>query len=205
MTERFIHETAVIGCGPRFLQGGVKWELKDANNPPSLPKNVYIGPFAIVGNGAVLCEGVVVDAYCRVEPSAIMGKNTLLVYRGTVGVGAVVGEDCVIGGSVSEGTKVGNRVRSFGKLIHTHADSTQSWDFRESGEPSPEIGDDSFVAHGALIIGGVTVGPKAYVCAGAVITRNVPPNHIAYGNNQIVHYSKWEGGLRENPLFKSDP
>ncbi len=199
--NRFIHDTAVIGCGPRFLQGAVPWKLADQNANVVLPESIYVGPFAIIGVGAKLKEGVVIDAYCRVEPLAEMGEDSLLLYRGTVGFSAKIGKECVIGGSVSEGTIVGDKSRSFGKLIHTHADSTQPWDFRVDDEVSPIVHHDSFVGHDATVIGPVEIGPYSYVCAGATISRKVPPRHIAYGCNQILHYTKWKGELKNNPLF----
>src|SRR6202050_1433576 len=39
-----------------------------------------------------------------------------------------------------------------------------------------------WIAAGATIIGGVTVGENSVVAAGAVVTRDVPPNTLAGGN-----------------------
>jgi len=39
-----------------------------------------------------------------------------------------------------------------------------------------------WIAAGATIIGGVTVGENAVVAAGAVVTRDVPPNTLVAGN-----------------------
>jgi acetyltransferase-like isoleucine patch superfamily enzyme len=39
-----------------------------------------------------------------------------------------------------------------------------------------------WIAAGATIIGGVTVGENSVVAAGAVVTRNVPPNTLVGGN-----------------------
>ena len=39
-----------------------------------------------------------------------------------------------------------------------------------------------WIATGATIIGGVTVGENSVVAAGAVVTRNVPPNTLVGGN-----------------------
>lgn len=200
---KYVHPTAVIGYPPRFLQGAVAWAVEDhEESGVALPETVYVGPFAAIGDGASIGRGCVIDAYCRVEPFAVLGDDTLVLYRGTVGVKATIGKRCVIGGSVSEHTIVSDDCTSLGKLIHTHWDSVSSWDFREEAEPSPVLRHHSFVGHDALVIGGVEIGPFAYVCAGAIVTRSVPPYHIASGTNEIVHYTAWSGRLAANPLFR---
>lgn len=201
----FVHPSAVIDAPLRFLQGCRRWETAStcANVELRLPERVFIGPHACVGVGASIGDGVVIDAYCRVEPHAVVGANSMILYRGTVGVNASIGEWCVIGGSVSENTVIEDYVTSFGKLIHTHWDSFSSWDFRDDPEPSPIIRKRSFIGHDSRVIGGVEIGPNAYVCAGATVTRDVPAFHIASGLNKIEHFSKWPGKLRDNPIFKS--
>lgn len=44
------------------------------------------------------------------------------------------------------------------------------------------IGDDVWIAHGAIIQPDVTIGDGAVVSAGSVVTEDVPPRHIAAGN-----------------------
>ncbi|MBA2321649.1 MAG: hypothetical protein H0V89_10885 [Deltaproteobacteria bacterium] len=39
----------------------------------------------------------------------------------------------------------------------------------------------------------VSIGPRAYVAAGAVVTRDVPPDHIATGTNVLTPMSRWSG------------
>lgn len=44
------------------------------------------------------------------------------------------------------------------------------------------IGEDAFVGARALVLPGVTVGARAVVGAGSVVTRDVPPGMVAAGN-----------------------
>lgn len=44
------------------------------------------------------------------------------------------------------------------------------------------IGDDVWIAHGAVIEPGVTIGEGSVVAAGSVVTGNVPPHSMAIGN-----------------------
>ncbi|MHB8877584.1 MAG: acyltransferase [Myxococcaceae bacterium] len=44
------------------------------------------------------------------------------------------------------------------------------------------IGDDVWVAHGAILTPGVTVGAGSVVSAGAVVASDIPPGMLAIGN-----------------------
>ena len=44
-----------------------------------------------------------------------------------------------------------------------------------------DIRDNVFVGHRAIIMPGVTIGPNAIVAAGAVVTKDVPPNSVVGG------------------------
>jgi acetyltransferase-like isoleucine patch superfamily enzyme len=50
-----------------------------------------------------------------------------------------------------------------------------------------------WIATGAIIIGGVTVGENSVVAAGSVVTRDVPPNTLAGGNPARVIRSIGDG------------
>jgi serine O-acetyltransferase len=50
----------------------------------------------------------------------------------------------------------------------------------ESGAPT--LGDDVWIGSRAVLIGAVTIGERATVGAGAVVTKDVPEDHVAVGN-----------------------
>ncbi len=55
-------------------------------------------------------------------------------------------------------------------------------DFDAGGARPVKLGDDVWVAHGAVIGPGVEIGDRAVVSAGSVVTRDVPPGTMAIGN-----------------------
>jgi acetyltransferase-like isoleucine patch superfamily enzyme len=55
------------------------------------------------------------------------------------------------------------------------------------------IGRNVWIAAGATVIGGVTVGENSVVAAGAVVTKDVPPNTLVGGNPARVIRSIAEG------------
>lgn len=202
MANRFIHNTALLGEKSRFLQGCIPWDKEDKTEI-ILPENCYIGAYSIIGQGVQMGDKVIIDAYCKVGSGTSIGNNTLLTYRANIGPNSIIGEDCVIGGLVSERCIIGNRCRFFGQIVHTHNNPLMSWDHHEVPETSPILKDDCFVGFHAIISGGIEIGSKSYVCANSIITKNVPPLHIASGVNNIVHFSKWNGSLAKSPFFKT--
>jgi maltose O-acetyltransferase len=70
--------------------------------------------------------------------------------------------------------RIGERCM-FGSFVHIHDRS------RERTAPIV-IGNDVWVAHGAIVEPGVTVGEGAVVSAGSVVTADVPPWSLAVGN-----------------------
>lgn len=65
------------------------------------------------------------------------------------------------------------------------------------------IKDNVWIAAGVTIIGGVTVGENSVIAAGAVVTRDVPPNSLAGGNPAKVIRSLGEDG-GENRIQTGD-
>ncbi|BBR55794.1 MULTISPECIES: acyltransferase [Pseudomonas] len=45
-----------------------------------------------------------------------------------------------------------------------------------------DVRDNSWVAHGAIVMPRVTIGPNSIVAAGAVVTKDVPPGTVVGGN-----------------------
>ncbi len=66
-------------------------------------------------------------------------------------------------------------VVAFGSVILTH-------DMSRRCRMTTTIEDDSFLGARSIIMPGVTVGPRAIVAAGAVVTRDVLPGTIVAGN-----------------------
>jgi hypothetical protein len=62
-----------------------------------------------------------------------------------------------------------------------------------------------FIGWRAMVIGDVNIGAGAYVCAGALVTRDVPAGYIAYGRNEIVHPTAWPGPLGKSRFFHGTP
>lgn len=75
---------------------------------------------------------------------------------------------------VTKAVRIGRRCM-FGSYVRV-SDATPD------GPRPVVLGDDVWVAHGAVILPGVTVGDRAVVAAGSVVTQDVPAGMLALGN-----------------------
>lgn len=56
------------------------------------------------------------------------------------------------------------------------------------------IGDDVWLGGSAVICPGVTIGDRSVIGAGSVVTRDIPPDSVAYGNPCKVHRALAKSG-----------
>ena len=156
--------------------------------------------FAAFGTGSIICF----------PPAALFGERAIRIGRDVViGPGVslsagmspdqpllsdrivVVGDRCVIGrGSSITGhlqIEIGNDV-FFGPNVyvtdqnHSASDPELPIGHQIAPERSVRIGDGSWIGTNAVILPGVTVGERAIVGAGAVVTRDVPDGAVAVGS-----------------------
>jgi len=96
-----------------------------------------------------------------------------------IGRGSAIGRHCVIDsrGGITIGSNV--NISSFARL-QTAKHLIDDPDFADSYAPIL-IGDRAWIAEGAVVLGGVTIGEGAVAAAGAVVTKDVPPFTVVGG------------------------
>ena len=139
-----------------------------------------------------------------VDDGAVIGTGTQIWHFSHVMAGAVLGENCRLGQNVFVGrdVKIGNRVK-----IHNNVSvyenvtleddvfcgpSAVFTNVREPRSAFPKNPATGFlptrVARGATIganatiVCGVTIGTQSFIGAGSVVTKDVPPYALVYGN-----------------------
>lgn len=193
-----ISPTAVLGCGYRPLLDGRRLETGEK---AQVGRGAWIGNYCVVGQDVVIGDHSIIQEYSCIEAGARIGSHVLVRHRTTISAGARIGDHCIVHGHIGERVVIGSNCRVFGQFVHQQLDPTKGWDDPCSEEPSAEVCDGAFVGWNAIVIGPVVIGERAYVCAGAIVTRNVPPGHIAYDRNEIIHHSAWPGALSQSPFF----
>ncbi|WP_280267587.1 DapH/DapD/GlmU-related protein [Nocardia wallacei] len=172
--------------------------IRDAQRGALTPGDrVVVGERCLLFNQIIVHEGTVLGAGCVVEDRARIGYGCRIGARSRLVHGAYVcdrvhvGEDACVAGFVCDATVIGNRSTVMGDLVHEYTRPDMGW-WGVDEEP-PVVENDSVVGFGARVVGGVRIGPRSYVAAGAVVTKDVPSGHIVTGINVQTPIEQWTG------------
>jgi acetyltransferase-like isoleucine patch superfamily enzyme len=202
-----IYKKCKISSSARIFSGAIigKPFRPLINTPPEASYEVtiikdraYIGHHCIVGAGSIIESDAVLDDFSVIECGVHIGKNSLSIYRAQFCNDVRIGEECVIGGFIGERVVVGDRCRIFGAVVHSQHRPDIPWDSPDVEEGSAHLGDGVFIGFNATVIGAITIGRMAYICSGAIVTKNVPAHHVVSGINKITHCEHWKGRLSKS-------
>lgn len=107
---------------------------------------------------------------CDIPPSVKSGDNLQLYHNGLGCVfhpKTIIGNNCSIYQNVTLG---GN-----GKIIDGKVN-----------RGGPILEDNVKVFSGACVLGPITIGKDSYIAANAVVTKDVPPNSLVFGNPCVI-------------------
>ncbi|MFI8974198.1 DapH/DapD/GlmU-related protein [Nocardia asteroides] len=170
-------------------------EAQDGRHSTGDP--VVIGERAMLFNQVVIHEGTVLGNECLVEDRARIGYGCEIGERTRVVHGAYIcdrvriGVDACVAGFICDATVIGDRSTVMGDLVHEYTRPDLGW--WGADEAPPVIESDSVVGFGARVVGGVRIGPRSYIAAGAVVTRDVPAEHVVTGINIQTPINRWAG------------
>ena len=141
------------------------------------------GSQMLLGDRVRICSSLRSNPLGCFQPSVLrtLSAGAELVLGPDVGIsGAVLCAAVSI--RVGEGTIMGSGAMILDTDFH-QPDEKWGWDNNPAcGAKSVCIGRGVFIGARAIILKGVTIGDRAVVGAGAVVTRNVPEGHLAFGN-----------------------
>jgi bifunctional UDP-N-acetylglucosamine pyrophosphorylase / glucosamine-1-phosphate N-acetyltransferase len=120
-----------------------------------LEDNVDIGPYGHLRKGSHLAEGVHMGNFGEVKNS-YLGPGTKMGHFSYIG-------DTTTGAEVNIGA------------------GTITCNFDGKNKNHTEIGEGAFIGSDTMLVAPVEIGEGARTGAGAVVTRNVPPNSLAVG------------------------
>ena len=187
-----MHEPVVFGSGCRVEDGVILGRRPILARTSSASRDEP-GP-TVLEDGCVVCAGAIVFAGARICAEAIVGDQAHIRERSILGPQSVLGRGSAIGSDVLVGARV--RIQTNVWLTsHTVVEDdvfvgpgvvTTNDDEMGRGRPSSELEAPVLrrgckVGGGVILTPGVEIGEGAFVAAGAVVTRDVPPRTLVVG------------------------
>jgi acetyltransferase-like isoleucine patch superfamily enzyme len=195
-----VHPSAIVYAGTVLADGVQVLEYAVVGKQPVLsPRSTSKRdprPPAIVSEGTVISTGAIVFAGTRIGARAILGDQSC------VREGVTIGDDVVVGrGSLIENdTTIGSRTRIQANayvtaysvleedvfvapcVVTTNDNFMGRTEMRLELMRGPTIRRGARIGGAAVICPGVEIGEEAFVGAGAVVTKDVPPGVVVVGS-----------------------
>ena len=199
---RGVNSRAELAAAEAVVQRRLRTAAMDGGATLTAPETVFfthdtrlgpdtvVGPHVVFGPGAVVhgpaeirafshlegCEvgaGAVVGPYARLRPGSVLAQNThvgnFVELKAThLGAGAKVNHLTYLGdATVGAGTNIGA--------------GTITCNYDGFDKHRTNIGAGAFIGSDSILVAPVEIGDGAITAAGSVITKDVPPNALAFG------------------------
>jgi UDP-2-acetamido-3-amino-2,3-dideoxy-glucuronate N-acetyltransferase len=144
--------------------------------------NVAIWNYVVIGDNAKIGDGTVVGSFCDIGKNVVLGKNCNIQAHVTISNGCVLGSNVFIAPNSS--------------LLNDKYP-------KSSFMTPPIIKDDVAIGGGVTILPDVTIGEKAVIGGGSVVTKNVPPRTVSIGVPAKVVMTSEEYNVKREAFIKA--
>jgi acetyltransferase-like isoleucine patch superfamily enzyme len=195
-----IHPTAtvypgtVLGDGVRVLEGAVVGK-QPVLSPRSTARRDPLPP-AVIGDHSVVSTGAVVFAGASIGARVILGDQSCVRERVTIGDDVVVGRGSLVENDTTVGAMTKIQADAYitaysvleehvfiaPRVVTTNDNWMGRTDKRLGNVRGPTIRRGARIGGGAVLCPQIEIGEDAFVGAGAVVTRDVPPRVVVVGN-----------------------
>ena len=189
-----VYPGTVLGEGCKILDYAVVGK-QPTLSPRSTAKREPLPP-ARIGDGTIVSTGAIVFAGSTVGARVILGDQSCVRERVTIGDDVVLGRGSLVENDTTIGALTKIQAEAYITAYSTLEDNvfiapcvvTTNDNFMGRTErrhelmKGPTIRRGARVGGGAILCPGVEIGEEAFVGAGAVVTKDVPPRVIVVGN-----------------------
>jgi len=189
-----VYEGTVLGEGVKVLEGAVVGK-QPTLSPRSTAKREPLQPTTI-GDGTIVSTGAIVFAGSVIGARVILGDQSCVRERVEIGDDVVLGRGSYVENDTTIGamTKIqaDAYITAYSTLeehvfiapcvVTTNDNYMGRTEKRLSEMRGPMIRRGARVGGGAILCPGVEIGEEAFVGAGAVVTKDVPPRKLVVGN-----------------------
>jgi len=195
-----VHPTAtvypgtVLGEGVRVLENAVVGKQPTLSSRSTTRREPL--PPTEIGEDTVVSTGAIVFAGSRVGARVVLGDQSCVRERVTIGDDVVLGRGSLVENDTTIGamTKIQAEayITAYSTLeehvfvapcvVTTNDNFMGRTDRRHERMKGPTIRRGARVGGGAILCPGVEIGEEAFVGAGAVVTKDVPPRVVVVGS-----------------------
>jgi len=189
-----VYPGTVLGEGVRVLENAVVGK-QPSLSPRSTASREPLPPTAI-GDGTIVSTGAVVFAGSQIGARVIVGDQSCIRERVTIGDDVVVGRGSLVENDTTIGALTKIQAEAYITAYSTLEDNvfiapcvvTTNDNFMGRTERrhglmrGPTIRRGARVGGGAILCPAVVIGEEAFVGAGAVVTKDVPPRKVVVGS-----------------------
>ncbi len=165
-------------------------EVKELQGVPVIHSAEGCSPFIIsIGNNKIRkmiadrldCEFMsAVHPSAIVSPTAKIGEGTVVMQGAVIQADAVIGKHCIINtaATVDHDCRIGD-------YVHISPNVSLCGNV--------QVGEGTQIGVGSVVVPGVKIGRWSLVCAGSVVTKDIPDYCIASGNRcKVIKYIEME-------------
>jgi acetyltransferase-like isoleucine patch superfamily enzyme len=195
-----VHPTAIVypgtvlGDGVKVLENAVVGK-QPTLSPRSTAKRDPLPPTRI-GNGTVISTGAIVFAGSNVGERCIVGDQACVRERVELGDDVVVGRGSLVENDTTIGaftriqadayitaySTLEEHVFIAPRVVTTNDNFMGRTEKRLALLKGPTIRQGARIGGGAILCPGIEIGAEAFVGAGAVVTKDVPPGVVVVGS-----------------------
>jgi acetyltransferase-like isoleucine patch superfamily enzyme len=205
-----VYPGTVLGEGVKVLENAVVGK-QPSLSPRSTAKREPLAPTEI-GDGTIVSTGAIVFAGSKIGARVILGDQSCVRERVTVGDDVVLGRGSLIENDSTVGARTKIQAEAYVTAYSTLEDDvfiapcvvTTNDNFMGRTEKrhglikGPTIRRGARVGGGAILLPGIEIGEEAFVGAGAVVTKDVPPRKLVIGSPARVLRDVADDELLEN-------
>jgi acetyltransferase-like isoleucine patch superfamily enzyme len=173
---------AVLGKRPRLRPGSSAASAGGSPGALVISEGATVCCGAVVYAGARIGAGAIIGDHAQIRERAVVGAASVVGCGSSVDFDAILGARVLIqtGVYVAGGTVVEDDV-FLGPGVQTTNDDTMGRHPPGEALRAPVLRRACRVGGGAVLVPGVEIGEEAFVAAGAVVARDVPARAVVMG------------------------
>ena len=189
-----VYEGTIVGDGCKILDGAVVGK-QPTLSPRSTTRAEELPPLEL-GPGTIVSTGAIVFAGSKLGARVIVGDQACVRERCDIGDDVVIGRGALVENDTSVGALTKVQAMAYitayttieeevfiAPCVQTTNDNFMGrTEKRHALRKGPTIRRGARIGGGAVLCPGVEIGEDAYVGAGAVVVKDVPPRVLVVGN-----------------------